>query len=169
MAPPRTLPPTGPFPAIGDSPVRQILLRLDGRPVHAHDIRRLVLQWRMLQACSHPDPTGVNFLGKLAAGANWRGLSSLPSYAVALDWMGNQEMDDHFRPARAWTYTAEEARRMSGLDTAAARHAFPAGTMPTLGAILKAQREALVNDPAKVARQASTVSRRSSRRWAKTG
>jgi hypothetical protein len=46
---------------------------------------------------------------------------------------------------------------MSGLDTAAARHAFPAGTTPTLGAILEAQREALINDPAKVARQAAVA------------
>jgi hypothetical protein len=137
--------------------VRQILLRLDGRSVHAHDIRRLVLQWRMLQAYSHPDPTGVNFLGKLAAWANWQGLSSLPSYTVALDWMGNQEMDDNFRPARAWTCTAEGARRLSGLDAAAARHAFRGGTTPTLGGILEAQREALVNDPAKVARQAAVA------------
>ncbi len=136
---------------------RQILLRLDGRAVHAHDIRRLVIQWRMLQAYSHPDPTGVNFLGRLAAEANWRGLSSLPSYAVALDWMGNQEMDEYFNPAKAWRCTAEEARRLSGLDTAAARHAFHAGTTPTLGDILETQREALVNDPARVARQAAVA------------
>ncbi len=79
---------------------------------------------------SHPDPTGVNCLGRLAAGANWRGLSSLASYAVALDWMGNQEIDEHFRPARARTCTAAEARRLSGLDAGSARHAFPAGTTP---------------------------------------
>lgn len=136
--------------------VRQLLC-LDGRPVHAHDVRRLVLLWRLLQAHSHPDPTGVNLLGKLAAGANWWGLSSLPSYAVALDWMGNQEMDEHFRPARAWTCTAEDARRLSGLDVSAARHAFPAGTTPALGDILEAQRDALVNDPTRVARQVAVA------------
>ena len=133
------------------------LLSLDGRPVHPHDIRRLVLTWRMLQEHRQPGSTGLNWLGRLAAEANWRGLSSLSSHAVAIDWMGNREIDEHFSASLSWECTAGDARQLSGLDAASARCAFPAGTTPSLGDILEAQREAIASDPARVARQAAVA------------
>jgi hypothetical protein len=116
-------------------------MSIEGRPVHPHDIRRLVLTYRMIRAATAGDP---DWVANLVADANWKDLQSLGSYGVALDWLGNAEASALlFAPSLAWRCTPVEARALSGLPAAVARHQFPGTGLPTLGAILDAQVEFL--------------------------
>ncbi len=116
-------------------------MSIEGRPVHPHDIRRLVLTYRMIRAATAGDP---DWVANLVADANWKDLQSLGSYGVALDWLGNGEAAALlFAPSLAWRCTPVEARALSGLPAAVARHRFPGSGLPTLGAVLDAQAEFL--------------------------
>lgn len=116
-------------------------MSIEGRPVHRHDIRRLVLTYRMIRAAMAGDP---DWVANLVADANWKDLQSLGSYGVALDWLGNGEAATLlFAPSLAWRCTPVEARALSGLPAAVARHRFPGSGLPTLGAVLDAQAEFL--------------------------
>ena len=116
-------------------------MSIEGRQVRRHDIRRLVLTYRMIRAATAGDPDwGAN----LVADANWKDLQSLGSYGVALDWLGNAEASALlFAPSLARRCAPVEARALSGLPAAVARHQFPDTRLPTLGTILDAQAEFL--------------------------
>lgn len=116
-------------------------MSIEGRPVHPHDIRRLVLTYRMIRAARAGE---ADWVANLAADANWKDLQSLGSYGVALDWLGNAEAAALlFAPSLEWRCTPGEARTLSGLPAAVARHQFPGTGLPTLGAVIDAQAEFL--------------------------
>ncbi|HUY24870.1 MAG TPA: hypothetical protein VMV09_06155 [Candidatus Saccharimonadales bacterium] len=113
----------------------------EGRPAHRHDIRWLVLTYRMMRASTVGDP---DWVANLVADANWKDLQSLGSYGVAPDWAREcRGLCPPVRPSLAWRCTPVEARALSGLPAAVARHQFPGTGLPTLGTILDAQAEYL--------------------------
>ncbi len=139
----RELPPEGPLEVITTDQLRG-RMRLHGRTLHPHDIRRL-LAVRLVLGSAPGASEGEHWLGRLWGRFNWRSRQTMLSYAVCVDYLGNRAAAELMSGAQTWRLTPLDARALSGLPAAVARRAFSLTSTPDVAAISQAQRGYLAN------------------------
>ena len=114
-------------------------LRLDGRSIHPHDVRRTLVVRALLREPRTDSGWFYRILGRF----NWRDRESVFSHAVCIDHLANQEADLLIAPALEWTVVGGQARALSGLPAGLARRAFRTDDRYPLREIIVAQSDYL--------------------------